>query len=103
MDTVHTDLSKAFDCISREKLLIKMYTYDINPNICAWICDFLTNRRQRGLVKNCMSQWPHGASNVPQDSVLVLILFLFSLMTCLIICSIPVYNGMQTVQKYLNL
>ena len=47
MDAVYTDLSKTFDCILHEKLLIKMYAYGINPNVCAWICDFLTNRRQR--------------------------------------------------------
>ena len=55
MDAVYTDLSKAFDCISHEKLLIKMYAYGINLNVCAWICDILTNRRQRVLIKNCMS------------------------------------------------
>ena len=44
-DAVYTDLSKAFDSISHEKLLIKMYANGINPNVCAWICDVPTNRR----------------------------------------------------------
>ena len=34
MDAVYTDLSKAFDCISHEKLLIKIHANDVNPNVC---------------------------------------------------------------------
>ena len=54
-DAVYTDRSKAFDSISFEKLLIKMYDYGINLNVCAWTCDFLTKRRHLILIKNFMS------------------------------------------------
>ena len=76
MNAVYTDLSKALDCISHEKLLIKIYAYGINLNVCAWIYDFLISRRQRLLIKNCMSQWLPCTSGVSQGSVLGPILFL---------------------------
>ena len=47
------------------------------------MCDFLTNRRQRVLIKNCMSQWLICTSVIPQSSVLGPILFLILLMICL--------------------
>ena len=100
LDAVYTDLSKAFDFISQEKLLIKMYAYGINPNVCAWICNFLANKRQRVLIKNCMSQWLPCTSGVPQGSFLRPILFSIffnDLPDC-----ISVYYCMQMMQKYLN-
>ena len=73
MDAVHTDLIKAFNFISHGKLLIKLYAYYI---VCAWICYFLTNRRQHVLIKNCLSQWLPCNCGIPQGGVLGAILFL---------------------------
>ena len=46
-DGVHTDRSKAFDCILHTKLLMKVKAYGINYYVCQWIADFLSDRSQR--------------------------------------------------------
>jgi len=69
-DAVFTDFSKAFDSISHKKLIIKMNAYGINRNVCAWVADFLANRRQRVTVNNNFSDWLPCTSGVPQGSVL---------------------------------
>ena len=59
INTIYTDLSKAFDSISYDKLLVKMHGYGGNPSVCEWVRDFLTDRQQRVAINNCKSNWLH--------------------------------------------
>lgn len=45
------DLSKAYDCIDHDYLLFKMEKYGIRGNVNDWFKSYLSNRKQRVLIK----------------------------------------------------
>ena len=47
IDVIYTDLKKAFDKVPHNRLISKLYSYKINPDVNIWIKSFLFNRRQR--------------------------------------------------------
>ena len=51
--------------------MAKLSNYDINPYIINWIGNFLSNRNQRvKLAEDCLSEWSHTPSGVPQGTKL---------------------------------
>ena len=71
------DYRKAFDLIDHKLLMAKLSNYDINPYIINWIGNFLSNRNQRvKLVEDCLSEWSHTPSGVPQGTKLAPWLFI---------------------------
>ena len=42
-----TDLSKAFDCISHELLIVKLYAYGVTKNSLSLVSNYLCERKQR--------------------------------------------------------
>ena len=63
------DLSKAFDCMSHDLLIAKLYAYGLNSNATNVIIDYLKNRKQRTRVGTKYSDWCGIDTGVPQGSI----------------------------------
>jgi ribonucleases P/MRP protein subunit RPP40 len=72
----YIDYSKAFDCVTREKLLIKLSAYGITGSLLKWIDSFLSNRTQRTRVGSSLSDSVNLTSGVVLGSVIGPLLFL---------------------------
>ena len=70
------DLSKAFDSVPHNRLLMKIRAYGINGPLLSWLKSFLTDRFQRVVVRGTCSSWVSVKSDVPQGTVLGPIMFL---------------------------
>ena len=69
-DCIYLDFAKAFDRVSHQRLLTKLYNIGIRGTLMNWIKDFLKGREQRVVVNNEFSDWESVVSGIPQGSVL---------------------------------
>ena len=76
VDAVYLDCRKAFDTVPHKLLIDKVETAGIGGDVKNWIGNFLEDREQRVVIKNCHSTWKRVVSGVPQGSVLGPTLFL---------------------------
>ena len=67
---VFIDFAKAFDLVNHSVPLNKLYKYGIRGSLLDWCRDYLTNRRQRVVVKGEVSDWLTVTSCVLQGSLL---------------------------------
>ena len=70
VNMVFLDFAKAFDKVHHPSLLVKLEKYGIADNILNWIKAFLTNRRQRVVLGDTISDWTPIVSGVLRGSVL---------------------------------
>ena len=70
-----TDLSKAFDCLPHELLIIKLHSYGFSLNALRLIHSYLSNRKQRTKINESYSSWEEILFGVPQGSILGPLLF----------------------------
>ena len=70
-----TDLSSAFDCLSRKLLLAKLHAYGFSISTLRLIHSYLTNRRQRTKINMSYSSWVEIVFGVAQRSILGPLLF----------------------------
>ena len=70
------DLSKAFDSVPHNRLLMKIRADGINGPLLSWLESFLTGRFQRVVVRGTCSSWVSVKSGVLQGTVLGPIMFL---------------------------
>ena len=70
-----TDLSKAFDCLSRERLLAKLHAYGFSIPALTLVHSYFKDRRQRTKTNSAFSCWEEILFGVPQGSILEPLLF----------------------------
>ena len=75
-NVVYTDIAKAFDSVSHQKLLRVIKSYGLSETVCNCVRDFLTGRTQQVAITDKVSSSLSVLSGVPQGSVLGPLLFL---------------------------
>ena len=73
--TLLTDLSKAFDCISHDLLIAKLYAYGFSGQALSFVYDYLSGQKHKTTVGDTFSMWRYIMHGVPQGSILGSLLF----------------------------
>ena len=69
------DLSKAFDCLPHDLLLLKLKTYGISESVLKHFESYLSNRKQCVKIESVHSSFFEIYKGVPQGSILGPVLF----------------------------
>ena len=69
------DLSKAFDCLPHELLLLKLKYYGLSENALKLMKSYLTNRKQCVKLDSIKSDFEAILKDVPQGSIIGPVLF----------------------------
>ena len=62
----HISVSKAFDSVPHEQLLLKLKCQGIDSSLLRWFRSCLTDRKQRVVVRGTNSYWSCVTSGVPK-------------------------------------
>ena len=75
VDLILLDADKAFDTVAHRRLLLKLECYGIRGKLLSWIKSFISNRQQRVVLGDAVSDWCEVSGGVPQGCVLSPLLF----------------------------
>ena len=81
-----TDLSKAFDCLSHDLIIVKLDDYGFKYDALCLNFGYLNNRKQRVKINSSFSSFQNIISEVPQGSLLGHLLFNISLTDIFLFC-----------------
>ena len=70
------DFAKEFDTVAYERLGLRLFSYGFLDKLLNWIKAFLSNRLQRVVLGDNISEWIRLLSGIPQGSVLGALLFI---------------------------
>ena len=70
-----TDLSKAFDCMLHDLLIVKLSAYGFDYNSLQMLQSYLSNKKKRTKINNAYSKYCEILFGVPQGSILGPLLF----------------------------
>ena len=73
--TLLTDLSEALDCLSHDLLIAKLQAYGLDIPALRLLHNYLSNKKQGVEIDRTFSSWEEILFDVPQDSILVPLLF----------------------------
>ncbi len=79
LDIVKLDFQKECDKIPHNKLTFKVKHLGVDGNVHKWIKTLLSNRYKRVVINGIVSDWAPITSGVPQESLLVPIMFIFNI------------------------
>ena len=74
--SVYLDISEAFDRVWHEALIYKLKICGVSGNLLLLLKSFLSDRKQRTVLKGQASTWGNVSAGVPQGSILGPLLFL---------------------------
>ena len=72
---ISMDISKAFDCLRHRLTICTLQAYGLSRNACTLITSYLFQRKQRVKIGNIRSSWQEIDKDVPQGSILRLLIF----------------------------
>ena len=95
------DLSKVFDCLPHDLILLKLEAYGLSEKSINLLKSYLSDRKQCVKVNNICSSFETVYKGVPQGSMLDPILLKFLLTISFTLLILVLYIIMQTITLYL--
>ena len=72
---IFMDLSKAFDTVNHNLLIVKLRAYGLEKDALKYMKNYLTNRKQRVRSNKTFSEWERITTSVPQGLILGPLIF----------------------------